>query len=70
MARVAAFVDDLFFAAKVQETLRAAGHEVELVVARRAEGPEPHVHDQSVDQPGDDAVRRQQRQFGAAPGGR
>jgi hypothetical protein len=38
MARVAAFVDDLFFAAKVQETLRAAGHEVEVVPAGGSPG--------------------------------
>lgn len=31
MARVVALVPDLFFAAKVRETLTSAGHEVELV---------------------------------------
>ena len=31
MARVAALVPDLFFGAKIRETLSSAGHEVELV---------------------------------------
>ena len=36
MARVTAFVPDLFFAAKVKETLTSAGHEVELVTTSDA----------------------------------
>ena len=35
MARVAALVPDLFFASKVDETLRAAGHDVTLASSAR-----------------------------------
>lgn len=33
MARVVAYIPDLLFGSRVQETLRAAGHEVELVAS-------------------------------------
>ena len=36
MARIAAVAPDLFFASKIDATLRAAGHDVELVQAPAA----------------------------------
>jgi hypothetical protein len=36
MARIAAVAPDLFFASKIEATLRAAGHDVELVQAPAA----------------------------------
>jgi hypothetical protein len=36
MARIAAIAPDLFFASKIEETLTAAGHEVEIVAAGTA----------------------------------
>jgi predicted secreted Zn-dependent protease len=38
MARIAAVAPDLFFASKIEATLRAAGHAVELVQAASAAG--------------------------------
>jgi hypothetical protein len=38
MARVLAIAPDLFFASKIDATLRAAGHEVQLVEAASAAG--------------------------------
>jgi hypothetical protein len=47
MARIAACIDDLFFAAKVKETLTAAGHEVTVVSGQQgvAEGAELLIAD-------------------------
>jgi hypothetical protein len=38
MARIAAVAPDLFFASKIDATLRGAGHDVELVQAPAASG--------------------------------
>ena len=41
MARIAAVAPDLFFASKIDATLRAAGHDVELVQPAAAGEPRP-----------------------------
>jgi hypothetical protein len=43
MARVAAVAPDLFFASKIEATLRAAGHDVELIQAGAAAGTRADV---------------------------
>ena len=41
MARIAAVAPDLFFASKIDATLRAAGHDVELVRAAEGDAVDP-----------------------------
>jgi hypothetical protein len=56
MARVAAVAPDLFFASKIEATLRAAGHDVELVQAAAAASASADVLIVDLDSAGADVA--------------
>lgn len=54
MARIAAVAPDLFFASKIEATLRSAGHDVQLVQAVAARGVSADVLIVDLDAAGPD----------------